>query len=163
MNIQHPAFVALLCVGLAAGVNAQTKTDASEVRITLIGCIQRSQPALAETATTTVVPAGETKYVLSKITLVPEEAPTGTAGEKSAGDLLAQAVNVYRLDDSADSVIAPHVGDRVRVIGTVVATPPGRADREDRSAPSAIGVTRAPMLRVDSLQKISSESSTCSP
>ena len=163
MNIQHPALGALLCIGVAAGVHAQTKADASDVRMTLIGCIQRSQPALAETATTTVIPAGETKYVLSKITLVPEEAPTGTAGEKSAGDVLAQAVNVYRLDDSADSLIAPHVGDRVRVVGTVVTTPPSRADRNNRTAASAIGVTRAPMLRVDTVQKISSDSSTCSP
>ena len=163
MNIQHPALGALLCIGVAAGVHAQTKADASDVRVTLIGCIQRSQPAPAEAAATTVIPAGETKYVLSKITLVPEEAPTGTAGDKSAGDVLAQAVNMYRLDDAADSVIAPHVGDRVRVIGTVVTAPSPGKNTNDRTAPSATAITRAPMLRVDSLQKISSDSSTCSP
>jgi len=102
MNVQHPALGALLCISLAAGGNPQTKADASDVRVTLIGCIQRSLPTLPETATTTAVPAGETKYVLSKITLVPEDAPTGTAGDTSAGDVLAQAVNVYRLDDAAD-------------------------------------------------------------
>jgi hypothetical protein len=163
MHIQHPALGALLCIGMTAGVHAQNKADVSEVRMTLIGCIQRSQPALADATTTTVIPDGATKYVLSKITLVPEEAPTGTAGGTSAADVLAQAVNEYRLDDSADSVIAPHVGDRVRVVGTVVATPPAPTDANSRTASPAIVVTRAPMLRVDSLQKISSDSSTCSP
>ena len=168
MNIQHPAFAALLCIGLAASVpcvdivHAQTTADASDVRVTLIGCVQRSAPTLPETAGTTVIPAGETKYVLSKITLVPEAAPTGTAGDKSAGDVLAQAVNMYRLDDAADSLIAPHVGDRVRVTGTVVTAPRSPTDTNGRTASPAIGVTRAPMLRVDSLQKISSDSSTCS-
>ena len=42
MNIQHPALGALLCIGAAAGVHAQTKADASDVRVKLIGCIQRS-------------------------------------------------------------------------------------------------------------------------
>jgi hypothetical protein len=163
MNIQHSALGALLCLGVAAGVHAQTKADASDVRVTLIGCIQRSQPMPADAATTTVIPEGETRYVLSKITLVPEEAPTGTAGDQSAGDVLAQAVNVYRLDDSADSVIAPHVGDRVRVIGTVVTAPSTATSTNDRIASPATGITRAPMLRVNSLQKISSDSSTCSP
>jgi len=163
MNIQHPALGALLIAGAAAGVHAQNNADASNVRVTLIGCIQRSQPAPTETVTTTVIPAGETKYVLSKITLVPEEAPTGTAGDKSARDVVAQAVNMYRLDDSADAVIAPHVGDRVRVIGTVVTAPSAATNANDRPLPPGTGITRAPMLRVDSLQKISSDSSTCSP
>jgi hypothetical protein len=163
MGTQHQACV-LLSLGLAGfvafvdhDVNAQAKADPPGVRVTLIGCIQRSQPPQRETAGTTVVPADRTKYVLSNITLVPDDDRSGsTAG--TSGALLEQAVKMYDLDDSADSLIAPHVGDRVRVVGHVVTTT-GKTRATD--SPIA-GGTRPPTLRVDSVQKISSDSSTCS-
>jgi hypothetical protein len=162
MGTHRQAYV-LLSLGLAGfvafvdhDVNAQAKPDPSGVRVTLIGCIQRSQPQ-RETADTTVVPADRTKYVLSNITLVPGDDRSGsTAG--TSGALLEQAVKMYDLDDSADSLIAPHVGDRVRVVGRVVTT-----TGKTRSTESPIaGGTRPPTLRVDTVQKISSDSSTCS-
>src|SRR5438128_1808934 len=85
MNAQHQALGALLGIGLAAGVvgidiaYAQSKANASDVRVTVIGCIKRSQPRVPETVGTTIIPAGETKYVLSNITLVPEKGRTETA------------------------------------------------------------------------------------
>jgi len=100
--------------------------------------------------------------VLSNITLVPEDGRTGETGNTSSGQLIAQAVKMYRLDDSADSLIAPHVGDRVRVTGTVGATPRSSTGNTGPKESPAIVETGTPTLQVESLQKISSESSTCS-
>jgi hypothetical protein len=162
MGALRQASCVLLLFGLAGftasvDVNAQAKADPAGVRVTLIGCIQRSQ-LQRETASTTVVPADRTKYVLSNITLVPDDDRGGsTAG--TSGALLEQAVKMYDLDDSADSLIAPHVGDRVRVVGTVV-TRTGKTTGP--TEPPIAGGTRPPRLRVDSVQKISSDSATCS-
>ena len=86
-----------------------------------------------------MIPAGETKYVLSKITLVPEDAPARGNGGRDIGRRRSRAGSErVRLDDSADSVIAPHVGDRVRVVGTVVATPPAPTDANARNRVAAV-------------------------
>jgi hypothetical protein len=168
MNAQRQVVVAVLWVGVAAGVvcaeivNAQTKADASDVRVTVIGCIQRSRPPIAGTAGVTVLPEGETKYVLSNITLVPDDGRTGATDDRSIGQVFAEAVKMYGLDDSADSLVAPHVGDRVRVIGTVVVAPRAPTGTTGRTESPAIAVPRPPTLRVDSLQKLSSDSPTCS-
>lgn len=156
---------ALLCVTVAVGgpevndVSAQnnTATSTSNARITVIGCIRRSQPVAADSVGTTLIPAGETHYLLSNITLVPPDGhkPAGEAG--SAASLLTEAVSAYRLDDSAPSPIASHVGDRVQVTGRIVPTPPlptGTAGRTQIDA--------TPILRVESLQKLSSDSTVCS-
>src|SRR5262245_42867106 len=53
----------LFCFGLAIGgarvdtAHAQTKAADADVRVTVIGCIQRSEPLAAETLGTTVIPA----------------------------------------------------------------------------------------------------------
>ena len=159
----QPAMLALLCVSFAVGgmdvrdVRAQINTDTSKVRITVIGCIRRSQPMVADTVGATLIPAGETHYALSNITLVLPDARTPTGDVGSTAALLAEAVTSYRLDDSAASKIASHVGDRVQVTGRIVPTPPmpiGTAGRTQLEA--------APILRVESLQKLSSNSAVCS-
>jgi hypothetical protein len=164
MNAHRHAPGILLCLGLAGAavyvddiVYAQTKVGASDVRVTVIGCVQRSQQPRPEIVGTTIIPEGMTKYVLSNITLVPADDRAA-----SRGNLVAQAVKMYRLDDSADSLLAPHVGDRVRVVGTVVTRPPSPTGTTGRTESPAIGGTSTPTLRVDSLQKISSDSSICS-
>lgn len=158
----------LLVIGLAGAVvcvgdivNAQSQAHASGIRVTVIGCVRRSTPLLPETIGTTIIPADETKYVLSNIMLVPDNGRTGETGNTSSGQLLAQAVKMYRLDDSADSLIAPHVGDRVRVIGTVGATPRSSTGNTGPTESPTIAGTRTPTLHVESLQKMSSEPSTC--
>jgi hypothetical protein len=168
MKAQPQALGAVLCAALTIGVAGvdtgygQTKPGASEIRVTVIGCVQRSQPATAETLGTTVIPAGATKYVLSNITLVPEDARTATAGAGSIGSLLAESVTMYRLDDAANSLIAPHVGDRVQVTGTVVQTSPSPRGTSGRTDVPTIEEIRAPTLSVESLRKISSDSTVCS-
>jgi hypothetical protein len=158
----------LFCFGLAIGAGrvdsayGQTKAADSNVRVTVIGCIQRSEPLAVEAPGTTVIPAGETTYVLRNITLVPPSDRTGDAAAGSIGNLVAASVNMYRLDDSADSLIAPHVGERVQVTGAIVqpsARPKGTAGQTE---PPTSGSNRAPTLRVESLQKTSSDSTVCS-
>jgi hypothetical protein len=155
----------LLCAGVAIGVpqvevlGTQTPTDAPNARITVIGCIRHSHLPDADTVGTTIIPAGETRYVLSNITLVPEG---GRSGGGSPANPVAEAVNLYRLDDSADSLIAPHVGDRVQVAGTIVQPPPSAAGTTGQPTLPTAKTPRAPMLRVSSLLKISSDSTVCS-
>jgi hypothetical protein len=153
----------VLCLGLAFSsarteiVDAQKKATGSDVPITVIGCIRRSQPPFAATVGTTIIPEGGTKYVLSNITLAGKSDRGGSVGAKS--DLLAQAVKSYRLDDSADSLIAPHVGDRVEVTGTVVTSSPSPTGTTGITEP---GLAQSPLLRVQSLRKIASNSTSCS-
>src|SRR5947208_12012568 len=98
---------ALFCFGSAFWfgrvdtARAQSKPT-SDARITVIGCVQRTEPSSA-TVGTTVIPEGATRYVLSNITLAGEPArtETGIAGAKS--ELLAQGAKSYRLDDAADA------------------------------------------------------------
>jgi hypothetical protein len=154
----------LVCFSLSVGagrvavVEAQTTAADSDVHITVIGCIQRSLPPDVE-RDTTVIPPGGTKYVLGNITLVP---PKDVAGASTAtGSLVAQSVNMYRLDDAANSLIAPHVGERVRVTGTLVrpaTRPKGTAGQRESPAKS----NEPPTLRVESVQKTSSDSTVCS-
>jgi hypothetical protein len=162
MNARRLAPNALLCIALVIGCaradfgHAQTKAPNRNVRITVIGCVQRSAP---QTAGTTIVPAGETKYVLSNITLVPEDRRTTTAGTGSTANVVTETVKMYRLDDATDPLVAPHVGDRVQVTGSVIPPPPSSAGTSGR-AESRI-VVGAPVLRVESLQKLASDSATC--
>jgi hypothetical protein len=162
------AFRWLFCLSLAVGAGrvdfayGQAKAADSDVRVTVIGCVQRSQPLAVEAPGTTVILAGETKYVLGNITLVPPSDRRGAAAAGSIGNLVAASVNMYRLDDSADSLIAPHVGERVQVTGTIVqpsARPKGTAGQTESPTTES---NRAPTLRVESLQKTSSDSTVCS-
>ena len=139
-------------------VSAQTNTDTSKVRITVIGCIRRSQPIVAESSGTTLIPAGETHYVLSNITLVPPDGQRPSEDGGATATLLAESVTAYRLDDSTASQIASHVGDRVQVTGRIVPTPPLPAGTAGRTQ-----IEARPILRVESLQKLSSDSAVCSP
>jgi hypothetical protein len=155
----HLVVVGLSCVALAvcaASVDLSgAQTHEAALRVTVIGCVQRSQPAGGDITGTTVIPAGETRYVLSNITLVPDNSQSG-----GGANVVAESVRLYRLDDASDSLIAPHVGDRVRVKGTIVQPPPSPAGTAGNTSPAE--APRAPMLRVDSLQTISSRSTVCS-
>jgi hypothetical protein len=170
MKVPRYFFVALFGISIAVGLkgekdaSAQTRATSSDsaVRITVIGCVRRWRPMPADAIDTTVIPADETKYVLSNITLVPQDGRTAATGAGSTATLLAEAVTTYRLDDSADSLIAPHVGDRVQVTGSVVPTRPSPTGTGGRTPSPPIEARRAPMLRVESMQKISSDSAACS-
>jgi hypothetical protein len=154
------AAVGLVVCTLALPLSAQRERAGADVRITVIGCVQRSEPSPAETVGTTAIPAGETRYVLSNITMAAEkDRPAATT--PTSGDLLKATTNLYRLDDRANPLIAPHVGERVEVRGTVVNQPPspiGTTGPIKRDSP----VPSGPMLLVESVQRVSFDSSTCS-
>jgi len=140
---------------VAFSVGAQARSENSDMRITVIGCVRRSESPIASVGTT-VIPEGQTKYMLSNITLAGDP---GDAGSPAA--ILSEAVKDYRLDDSGAAMIAPHVGDRVQVTGTVMtksSSPVGPAGTAGRSMEQS---ARPPMLRVESLRPISTSSSSC--
>lgn len=148
--------VALIVVA-AQAASTQQPSDRSNPRITVIGCIQRAPQSPAATTGTTAIPEGGTRYVLSNITLAADtpSAPGGTAAA------VEQAVKMYRLDDSADSLIAPHVGDRVEVSGTLGASAPAPRGTTGRSEPSDAALENVPMLKVESVRKISTAPAMC--
>lgn len=166
MKAHQHSLAALLCAGFIVGIQGATnvsawiQTGGAEVRITVIGCVLRSQPPPGAVGNT-VTPVGETKYVLSNITLVPPDSHTSTASAGSTATVLTEAVKMYRLDDSAGFPIAPHVGDRVQVTAVLVPTPPSPTGTAGRPEGPRVEATRAPMLRVESMQKISSDSTSC--
>ena len=137
--------VGIVICDWAVPVNAQQQPSRADVRVSVIGCIQRSEPSPAETVGTTAIPAGETRYVLSNITMAAEK-DRPTAATPTAGDLLKATTNLYRLDDRANSLIAPHVGDRVAVTGTVMNQPPsiGTTGTIKPDAPLPSGPARRP-------------------
>jgi hypothetical protein len=156
-------FAVALTLAFMAGVAAHAvdrspQSVNASPRLTVIGCIQRSTPSPAATVGTTALPEGATKYVLSNITLTADP-PTATAPAAAA---IAEAVNMYRLDDAADSRLAPHVGDRVEVIGTLTAAasvPRGTSGAiESADGPAS---NRAPILTVESVRTIATASPMC--
>ena len=150
----------LLAAGTLTAQNTNTtgnSTTADNVRVSVIGCVQRT-PATARDNTTTVVPDGETRYLLSNVTLAGKDAVSGRDTRGTPGDIIAEAVNQYQLDDAADSMIAPHVGDRVQVSGTVVPRPAGTSGRS-RGLTTASG----PLLKVEHIEKVSEGTGMCLP
>jgi len=157
----HVPVTIMLVAGLALASarvdpqSAQTQTSGA-LRITVIGCVDRSVPAPTGTAGSAIAPQRPTKYVLTNITLAGDSA----AGRGSRADVLTQAVKSYRLDDASAPVIAGHLGERVEVIGTLVNPARSSGDPAERSDP--IGQASAPpTLRVDSLRTIASKSTAC--
>jgi hypothetical protein len=156
-------FCVALTLAIMAGVAAHAversqRSDMPSPRLTVIGCIQRSAPSPAATTGTTALPEGATKYVLSNITLAADPA-TAAAPAASA---IAEAVKMYRLDDAADSRLAPHVGDRVEVAGTLAASasvPRGTAGTTESAEEQAMN--KAPILKVDSVRTIAAASPMC--
>src|SRR3954469_21249787 len=113
----------LLAATFAVPLGAPAQTSAPDTlhRVTLVGCVRRSQPDIVATTGTTAIDADETRYVLANITLSPDPTQTATA------EVLAERIQNYQLDDAADGVIAAHVGEKVEVTGTVNPAAPQKA------------------------------------
>jgi hypothetical protein len=155
MTTMLSATLTLSVAVLAAQSSPAPQTSgASNDRLTVIGCVQRS-PSPAATVGTTAIPEGGTRYVLSNITLAAD-----TTAAPTAGAAVAEAVKMYRLDDSADSMLAAQVGNRVEVTGTLRANPPAPRGTTG-SSPSDGPLKDAPLLKVESVKKISTASASC--
>ena len=151
------AAITSIAIGRLEARAALQSRDDAPLKVTVIGCVERSAP-IPEPGATTAIPADETRYVLSNITLVPPDRaePTGTTGLA-----IEQAVRQYRLDDASASKVAPHVGDRVQITGTLARPAPAPAGTAGRTAPAG-NTPAGPTLRVESLTKLSSDAATCS-
>jgi hypothetical protein len=146
----------LASAGLSVVVGeAQSKSD-PVVRVTVIGCVRRSSPPPGSPVDTTAIPEGSTRYLLSNITLGGDRATTAEGGG-ARGDLIAQSVKSYQLDDAGAAQIAPHVGERVEVHGTVISAPQSPRGTAGRGA----ATPSAPRLRVETIKTIAKNSSVC--
>jgi len=147
--------VALTLTAVVVSVSlAHSTPQRSDEGLTVIGCIKRSEVDVHRTPGVTATTSGGTQYVLVNITLSGDRATTNGTGT-SPGALIAQSVNMYRLDDSAVSAIAPHVGERVEVTGALVNEP---------EVPTGTGgrrVAKSPLLKIQSLRTISADSPSC--
>lgn len=139
--------VAVLLLAGQAVDRAQNTTTDSNRRLTVIGCVRRAAPNPAAAAP--VEAERKLVYELSNITLASEGDSAGRG--ETPGEVLSQAITAYRLDGS--TLVAQHVGERVEVAGTVAPKP---------ESPAASVVTM-PVLRVETLRVISSNSSVCLP
>ena len=152
--------VALTLTAVFVSVSlAHSTPQRSDERLTVIGCIKRSEADVQRTPDVTATMSGGTQYVLVNITLSGDRATTNGTGT-SLGALIAQSVNMYRLDDSAVSEIAPHVGERVEVTGALVnepEAPTGTSGRRDQWN----AIAKSPLLKIQSFRTISADSASC--
>jgi hypothetical protein len=123
-------------------------------RIVVIGCVKRSAPDAAASGGTAVPAPDQTRYVLANVTLAADTSQTQTAEQ------LAAAVPLYRLADSAEGLIAPHVGEKVEVSGTIVPRAPTSSSPPPSSGTTP-NQTSAPVLQVETLRSISKASPSC--
>lgn len=149
MSSLHVAFVVAF-TALPWIMPSQPPSRGTAHRVTVIGCVKRSQPDTAVTGTTVLEP-GQTRYVLANISLADDPTQTTTA------DQIAERVPLYRLADSADALIAPHVGEKVEVTGVIQ---PDASDRRQEVTPHA---SARPVLRVERLRLISKTAGLCTP
>ena len=145
------AFIAATLAGTISAPLAQSAAAPSDRRVTVIGCVERSEPDVVGTTGTTTLGPDQTRYVLVNITLAADANPTETA------DAVAASVPAYRLDDSKDPVIAPHVGEKVEVTGVVQTTTRPNGDAPRVTAPASA----MPLLKVEKLIPIAGPSASC--
>ena len=139
---------------VSVSLTAQTTPSSSNAhKVTVTGCVQR---AASEAPTGTSGVAGavkpDTQFVLANATA--GTATAGTSGTTAPATSSMPTAPRYRLDDAEQTKIAPHVGHRVEISGTI----------DDASSPSATpGATStaapAPKLKVDSIKMLASSCS----
>jgi hypothetical protein len=146
----HTELIAML-TALSIGPIVATQSSSNEPlrRINVIGCVQRSEPDTALTGTTVLEPE-QTRYVLVQITLAADTTQSATA------DSIAERVPIYRLDSSADSILAPQVGRKVEISGTLTPSP-GQPATSDAKVPRP----QAPLLKVERMTAIAGAASSC--
>jgi hypothetical protein len=147
-------FATLLCASLAAQAPTQPPTadpaqraarsSAKANTITVQGCVTPSVNAVSATPDA-VGTSGTSVSTATAFILATAMKPAGTSGSSAASS--APAASAYQLDVE-DSKLIPHVGHKVEISGTLVATPPTTA------AASAPGATPSPTLKVATVRMI---------
>ncbi len=145
------AFV-LVCAAVFTSGAQQLPTGKVE-HLTVIGCVMQAPPD-TRAAEVPTAPVDMPRYVITNITLAPQG--RGADAGSSTAAALAEAVKMYELDTSAGSLLAGHVGDRVRISGTLA-----RAPRPSTTPQSPAPTPAIPMLHVESLDVIDASASSC--
>jgi hypothetical protein len=139
-----------------APASQPTPSSSSANKITVTGCVQR---AISEAPTGTSGVAGamkpDTQFVLANASA--GSATAGTSGATTPSSSAMATAPRYRLDDAEQTRIAPHVGHRVEITGTIddasgSATPSATPGATSTAAP-------APKLKVDSIKMLASSCS----
>jgi hypothetical protein len=122
---------------------ASAKAD----NITVTGCIQRSPQSSAAAPSTpgAVGTAGSSRSDGGFMLNIPKPGGAGAAPNASPAPGASSAVSSYKLD-ADDSKLAPHVGHKVEITGSL--------DRAGSSSPSS-----SPRLKVDNVKMIASSCS----
>ena len=136
---------------VSVSLTAQTTPSSSNAnKVTVTGCVQR---AISESPTGTSGVAGaakpDTQFILANASA--GTATAGTSGTTTPATSAMPTAPRYRLDDAEQAKIAPHVGHRVEISGTI----------DDASSPSATPgatstATPAPKLKVDAIKMLAS-------
>ena len=142
---------------VTVSVGAQTTPSSSNAnKVTVTGCVQRATSD-APTGTSGVAGAAktDTQFILANATA--GTATAGTSGTTTPSTSAMPTAPRYRLDDAEQTKIAPHVGHRVEISGTVDdasrSTSPG-------ATPGATSTAApAPKLKVDSIKMLASSCS----
>ena len=139
---------------VSVSLGAQTTPSSSNAnKVTVTGCVQR---AISESPTGTSGVAGaakpDTQFVLANASA--GTATAGTSGTTTPATSAMPTAPRYRLDDAEQAKIAPHVGHRVEISGTIddashASSPSGTPGATSTAAP-------APKLKVDSIKMLSS-------
>jgi hypothetical protein len=156
--------LALLVSAAMIGVALQaqtTSTSSSANKVTVTGCVQRaSEQTPTGTSGSTGSAKPDTKFVLANAsagTSPAGSATAGTSGTPSSSSSAMATAPRYRLDDTAESQIMPHVGHKVEIVGTI--DEQSRSTGSTGTAGAASSGAAVPKLKVDSIRMIAS---TCS-
>jgi hypothetical protein len=147
MRAQTIATMMFIVTLSLARPTAQANSSHSPTRLTVIGCVKRSAPEVAGTTGTTGLGSEQSGYTLVNITLPAD------ANRNPTAEVVAENVTMYRLDDSGNPMIAPHVGEKIEVTGTLVA--------QTKGSDATVLAPPAPLLKVESLRPIAGGSSSC--
>jgi hypothetical protein len=155
-------FCLTVCIatGAVMALHAQTPTSsdarsADAKSVTVTGCIERAAQMPTGTAGAAGTAAPAPKFILAKAT-AGSSSPTGTAGSTTPSS--SATAPQYRFDDADESKLAPHVGHKVEITGTI--DDQGRSATGAPGAPSASSSSAAsPKLKVDSVKMIAASCS----
>ncbi len=154
MNVwagMHAAVFVTLGVGLAGQTSAQSPpqnaSQASPDHIMVTGCVQPAAAGPTGTSGTAGSASAEAKFHLTNV------APS-TAGAQGAGKASTSAspARTYRLD-AEDAKLAPHVGHKVEISGTIAPAGASATASPSAASPSA-KAPQLPQLKVDTVKMV---------
>ena len=136
-------------MALAAAVNLGAQSTSSSTaqnradKVTLIGCLERTEPSAIGTSGTTGRTRDDMPYLLANVT-----SGSSTTSDESRTASAAPSATAYRLDVD-DAKVSPHVGEKVMIEGTI-----DRAASQS-STRSSSSTAYAPILQVDNITLVS--------